>query len=157
MSRLIWQPIHAALDARAQAGDQVVWIVAPFAKLLALERLFESMKPCAGLRLVSRWLPGDLVSGVSDLKVFEYLRERGCQLYVNRHIHMKLYVFESNAAVSTSANLTQRGLGYVEQDQANIEIACEVELTAAVATHASIERPVAGLPCPRPQGQATTA
>jgi hypothetical protein len=44
---------------------------------------------------------------------------------------MKLYVFESNAAVSTSANLTQRGLGYVEPDQANIEIACEVELTAA--------------------------
>ena len=43
---------------------------------------------------------------------------------------MKLYAFESNIAVSTSANLTLRGLGYVDSDKANIEVGSDVELTA---------------------------
>lgn len=57
------------------------------------------------------------------------MTERGARLYVNTRVHMKLYVFESNTAVSTSGNLTLRGLGYV--DKPNIEVGNYVELTAA--------------------------
>jgi hypothetical protein len=131
MSRLVWQPIHAALDDRAAGGERLFWIVAPFVKLDALERLFESAKPDQGLKLICRWKPEDLISRVSDLEVFGFLKDRGCELYVNQQIHMKLYAFESNVAVSTSANLTLRGLGYVDLAQANIEVGSEVELTAA--------------------------
>lgn len=119
------------MDERASAGDHLFWIVAPFVKLEALQRLFESTKPAQGLKLICRWRPGDLVAGVSDLEVFGYLKAKGCELYVNPRIHMKLYVFESNVAVSTSANLTLRGLGYVGVDVANIEVGSDVELTAA--------------------------
>jgi hypothetical protein len=129
-SRLFWQPLHAAMDERARSGDRLFWIVVPFVKLDALERLFESTRPTPGLKLVCRWRPGDLVAGVSDLEVFGYLKNRGCELYVNQQIHMKLYAFESNVAISTSANLTLRGLGYVDLDVANIEVGCDVELTA---------------------------
>jgi hypothetical protein len=111
-------------------GDRLIWVVAPFVKLDALERLFESTSPAKGFKLICRWRPGDLVAGVSDLAVFHFLRDRDCQLFVNQQIHMKLYVFESNIALSTSGNLTLRGLGYVDPSQANIEVGSTVELTA---------------------------
>jgi hypothetical protein len=130
MSGLVWQPLHAAMDERASSGDRLFWVVAPFVKLDALERLFESTRPAAGLKVVSRWRPGDLVARVSDLEVFDYLKSKGCELYVNQQIHMKLYAFESNVAMSTSANLTLRGLGYVTLDVANIEVGSEVELSS---------------------------
>jgi len=130
MSELVWGPIHRALDERARSGDRLNWVVAPFVTVAALERLFDSAPPAAGFKLVCRWRPGDLVAGVSDLAVFHFLRERGCQLYVNQQIHMKLYVFESNIALSTSGNLTLRGLGYLDPSQANIEVGSTVELNA---------------------------
>jgi hypothetical protein len=129
MSNLIWQPIHASIDEHARLGERLFWIVAPFVKLDALERLFDSTRPEPGLKVVCRWQPGDLVSGVSDLEVYGYLKERGCELYVHQQIHMKLYVFESNIAVSTSGNLTLHGLGYADLARANIEIGSSVELT----------------------------
>jgi len=130
MASLVWQPIHGALDERARSGDRLFWIVAPFVKLDALERLFESTKPGPGLKLICRWRPGDLLAGVSDLQVYDYLTGKGCEFYVNPQIHMKLYVFESNFAVCTSANLTLRGLGYGGIDLANIEVGSDVELAA---------------------------
>ena len=120
------------MDDRARSGDRLFWILAPFVKLDALHRLFESTKPAPGLKLVCGWSPSDLVAGVSDLQVFSYLKDKGCELYVNPQIHLKLYVFESNVAVSTSANLTLRGLGYVGVDVANIEVGSEVDLTAGM-------------------------
>lgn len=131
MSQLLWPPIHNALDDRARLGDRLNWVVVPFVKLAALERLFESTSPAKGFKLICRWRPGDFIAGVSDLSVFHFLQERGCQLFVNRQIHMKLYVFESNIALSTSGNLTLRGLGYVDPSQANIEVGSTVELNAS--------------------------
>ena len=130
MPQLLWQPIHAAIDECARSGDRLFWIVAPFVKLDALERLFESTTPGRGLKVVCRWRPSDLVAGVSDLGVFEYLKKKQCHLYLNQQLHMKLYAFESNIALCTSANLTLRGLGYVDSSVANIEVGSLVELTA---------------------------
>jgi hypothetical protein len=131
VSSLFWQPIHAAINERAGNGDRLFWIVAPFIKIDAIKRLFDSTPLAQGLKLICRWRPGDLAAGVSDLEVFNYLKSKHCDLYVNQQIHMKLYVFESNIAISTSANLTLRGLGYVDSDVANIEVGSNVALTAA--------------------------
>ena len=130
MSGLVWQPLHVAIDARAAGGDHLFWIVAPFVKLDALERLFEATRPAPGLKLICRWRPGDLIAGVSDLEVFDYLKSNGCELYVNQQIHLKLFAFDSNVAISTSANVTLRGLGYVALDVANIEVGSEVKLSS---------------------------
>jgi hypothetical protein len=131
MSALLWPPIHDSLDKRAEDGDNLFFIVAPYVKLEALRLLFETVRPQPGLKLVCRWLPNDLIAGVSDLDVFGYLIERGGQLYVNPRVHMKVYAFESNAAISTSGNLTLAGLGYAGTATANIEVGTAVTLQAA--------------------------
>src|SRR5262249_22653616 len=81
----------------------------------------------AGLKVVARWRPEDIWAGVSDLEVYPYLATYGIPLYVNHDIHLKLYVFESTAAFSTSGNLTLRGFGY--GDQGDIEVGSFVQLS----------------------------
>jgi hypothetical protein len=123
---LSWQPIWRVIETTAQKGQRLSWVVSPFIKLDALKRLLDSVEETNNLLVIARWRIEDFTAGVSDLEIFPYLQSRGIKLYANYSLHMKLYVFSSNTAVSTSGNLTLRGLGYV--DQCNIEVANEVSL-----------------------------
>jgi hypothetical protein len=127
MATLVWSPVYRVLEDRIQSGDETNFLIVPFIKVDALRQLHWIQTKRIRAKVICRWLPGDLIAGVSDVEVFTYLKAAGCQLYVNNDIHMKLYVFESNIAFNTSANLTLRGLGYGEP--ANIEVGSMVTLT----------------------------
>jgi len=123
--------MHAAIAERAENGDRLLWVVSPFVKRVALERLLQQVPPSDAFKLIARWRPSDLVSGVSDLGVYDYMKGRDCELYVHPRIHLKLYVFESNVAFSSSGNVTDRGLGYCDMEAANVEVGTQVELSAS--------------------------
>lgn len=125
---LVWSPVYRVLEDRIQSGDETNFLIVPFIKVDALRQLHWIQTKKIRAKVICRWRPGDLLAGVSDVEVFTYLKAAGCQLYVNNDIHMKLYVFESNTAFNTSANLTLRGLGYSET--ANIEVGNMVTLTS---------------------------
>jgi hypothetical protein len=116
------------LEERLKDGDDIILLVVPFIKLAALKQLHWVQTKKVRLKVVCRWRPNDLLSGASDVEIFPYLKEVGCELYLNADVHLKLYVFGSNNAVNTSANLTLRGLGY--SDTPNIEIANIVTLAS---------------------------
>jgi len=111
MGDLIWPPIEQAIVQRIEAGDSLRLVISPFIKLDALKNLVERIPAPLDVKIVVRWTPADLVAGVSDLSVYPYLHNKGIQLFVNKSIHLKLYVFESNHALNTSGNLTQSGMG----------------------------------------------
>ncbi len=123
---LSWQPIHQAIERVAEANDRLSWIVVPFIKLDAIERLLDSVGETQQLVVIARWRIADFTAGVSDLDVFLYLNSRGIKLFANPSLHMKLYVFNSNTAINTSGNLTLKGLGYSQAS--NIEVANSVKL-----------------------------
>jgi hypothetical protein len=125
-TNLIWSPLHEPIAAHCKSGDSLLLLISPFIGLEALERFIESAGCDRGLKVIVRWRPEDLRSGVSDVAIFPYLAARGIALYVNPDIHLKLFVFESNLAFNTSGNLTLRGLGYSEN--ANIEAGTFVQL-----------------------------
>ena len=100
--------------------------IVPFVTVEALERLLAEGRASSELRVVARWRPEDIRSGVSDLAIYPALANRGIPFYVNSDIHLKLYVFESNTAFCGSANLTARGLGYTHA--ANLEAGVYVDL-----------------------------
>ena len=127
---LNWQPLHVAMDELAHKGDNLILIVAPFIKLQSLDLLVRNIPSHVRCQVVSRWRPEDLVAGVSDLEVFEYLKRRGWPLFVHSRVHMKLYVFESNVAFMASGNLTMNGLGYTPSNIANVEVGATVNLAA---------------------------
>ena len=124
---LIWSPLHQILEAQLRAGDPLLLLISPFIGLEALENILNTAEINPNLKVIVRWQPADLLAGASDLRIFPHLQERGVPLYVNQDIHLKLYVFESNSAFSTSGNLTLKGFGY--SDQSNIETGVFVDLT----------------------------
>ncbi len=126
---LVWNPVYTALEAQTRAGDELLLIIVPFAKLEALHRLRSVARRQVKWRIICRWKPEDLVSGASDISIYEYLKDEGCDLYTNPSIHLKLYVFESNQAFTTSGNLTLRGLGYGEP--ANVETGTMLQLQSS--------------------------
>jgi hypothetical protein len=123
---LVWSPVCHVLEERISGGDEIIFVIVPFIKVDALRQLHWVQKKNIRFKAICRWRPDDLLSGASDVEVFPYLKAAGCPLYVNNDIHMKLYVFESNTAFNTSANLTLRGLGY--SVPANLEVGNMVTL-----------------------------
>ena len=129
MSQLVWSPVYKILENQIRSNDDILLILVPFIKLQALVRLYSLNLKRNRIKVVCRWRPEDIVAGVSDLEIYPFLKQSGCELYINSNIHLKLYVFESNTAFNTSGNMTLRGLGY--SDSANIEVGNMVSLTTS--------------------------
>jgi hypothetical protein len=128
MSALVWSPVYKIIEERISSGDDIILLIVPFVKLGALQQLHWVRTKDLRLKVISRWRPDDLLAGASDVEIYPFLRDAGCELYVNSDVHMKLYVFGSNTAFNTSANLTLHGLGY--SDTPNIEVGNAVILTS---------------------------
>ena len=128
-SDLVWPPIFSVIEERVRGGDEIILLLVPFVKLEALKRLHSAHSATVKFKVICRWRPLDLITGVSDIEVFSYLKNCGSQLYINPDIHLKLYIFASNAAFTTSGNLTLHGLGYAENP--NIEVGNMVLLTSS--------------------------
>ena len=126
-SSLIWSPVYKAIEKRIASDDDIILMLVPFVKLAALQRLRQIHGRFDQLKIICRWRPDDLLFGASDVEIYPFLRDAGCGLYINKDIHLKLYIFASNVAFNTSGNLTMRGLGYSES--ANIETGSMVVLT----------------------------
>lgn len=108
------------------AGDAIITLISPFAKLDALKALLATRRKDDGLRLILRLKPEDLVSGASDLSIYPFLRDQGIPVFYNHSIHLKLFVFDSNQCLVTSGNITRRGLGL--DSNGNVEAGALVHL-----------------------------
>lgn len=62
-------------------------------------------------RVITRWRLDDLVSGASDLEVFETLQGKGIELYLRPDLHGKVFLIDERELFVGSANLTLSGLG----------------------------------------------
>lgn len=111
------------LENALQAGQGEIGIVCPFIKKGALERLLKNYR--TGLiKVITRFDLRDCAEGVSDLSAMRLLLERGAQVRGVRNLHAKLYLFGTQRAVVTSANLTEAAmvrnheLGFIADDTA---------------------------------------
>ena len=113
-------PGDAVLELIGNATNRVV-IAAPYIKSTTIRRLLNNIPDTVSeLACVTRWLPGDIVSGVCDLEIFDdVMRVQGGRLLVHPHLHAKYYSNGQKTLVG-SANLTARGLGW--RTPANVEI-----------------------------------
>jgi len=93
---------------RASKGAKSVFLICPFIKNDVLCRLLNFA--IEELTVVTRWRIEELASGVSDLEVFNSVRNFGGKLYLLNNLHAKYFRF-SDQAFFGSANLTNSGLG----------------------------------------------
>ena len=123
---LKWSPIYKFIQNISSNENNLLLAISPFIKLDALKKFLDNFPDTKDLKIVVRWKPEDIIYGASDLTIFPFLESNKIPLYLNQNIHLKLFVFNSNNAFHTSANITSKGLGYI--DNHNVEIGCTVDL-----------------------------
>ena len=120
------EPAHHGEAVRALLGSATerAVLVAPFIKTEAFEYVIGELNADCELVCVTRWLPRDVASGVSDLGILDVIEGRGnSQLRLLDDLHAKLYAADDTCLVG-SANVTLAGLGL--RPQANTELLVEV-------------------------------
>jgi len=141
------------VDPRTQ-GDRIrslfsaatgsVTIVAPFIKRKAFHSLLEVIPSETEVRCVTRWLPREVASGVSDPEIIDDLEQREAySLTLVDSLHAKLYI-AGEKCLAGSSNVTNAGLG--DADESNIEVlvatsACDQGIQATLAAIAEKGRP----------------
>lgn len=103
----------ALADRLAIAKDEIVVLTA-FATKPGIEWLLGkiSLNSVSG-KLVVRWRADDLLSGASDLRVYELARECGWDVYIYKDLHAKAFLIDHETVFVGSANVTGNGLSLV--------------------------------------------
>jgi hypothetical protein len=99
-----WEELEAALADDAST----VRITSPFIKHGAVEGLLSEASP--SLRILTRFNLDHFREGVSDTSALRRLVELGAQVRGVQRLHAKLYLFDADHAIITSANMTVGGL-----------------------------------------------
>lgn len=103
-------PWEETLVSLVESTVRVLEVASPFVKMDALETILRRRRPEVRMHLASALPLKSFHHGVSDLSAFrEFLRAGGRITNLPR-LHAKVYVFDGERAVVTSANLTVRGL-----------------------------------------------
>ena len=115
-STLPWSTLMARCkDAKA------AFLVAPYIKTGALERVLSALPDGAGVTCVSRWTPEDIRSGVTDLGCRQLILDRNGKFLLHDRLHAKYYRFDNHVLIGSS-NLTRPGMNI--NGSGNLEILC---------------------------------
>lgn len=101
----------SALGEAAADCQRTFQIYSAFIKADAFSRIASSISDSVTGSVVARWRPADLISGVSDLRVYDLCAQHHWKFGVNLNLHAKAYVFDNTMFVG-SGNLTGAGLGF---------------------------------------------
>lgn len=114
-----------ALKKALESSANNLIIFSAFIKLNAFEWVVNQVKNRnINVKIIARWDVNDLLSGVSDLKVYERCKELNWEFRVNSALHSKLYLIDSYIGYLGSNNLTGAGLGLHSNN--NIEFSTEI-------------------------------
>lgn len=106
------------------ANNEVI-ICAPFIKLAPLRVLLEVVDVDVKLSICTRWRADEVAAGVSDLEIFDFLKDReNTTLSLLDELHAKLFVADQKC-LAGSANVTSAGLGWSERP--NVELVVDTE------------------------------
>lgn len=122
MGLLFSEEIKNQLESELMRTENDIQIISAYCKKAAIKFVDDCiLHPMQRKRLMVRFSYADIVSGASDLEVYEFCRNNGWELYMRLDLHAKTYVFDKLRCIIGSANLTSRGVNLIEES--NYEIA----------------------------------
>ena len=105
-----------------------VFVLSAFIKKSAFEWFISQFKDSnIDVTIVARWTLADLLSGISDLEVYELCKSKGWTLKIDQRNHSKVYLIDSSYALVGSSNLTGSGLGL--HSKSNFELSMKGEVS----------------------------
>ena len=106
-----------------ESAKKSALIVAPFMRSEALSKLLDHVPNDVETTIVTRWRLADLLSGASDLGVYDLADAMNADLLLRSDLHAKLFAAD-NKCLAGSANVTFSALGW--RKPANLELVISV-------------------------------
>lgn len=124
-----------------RGANASVWLASAYITVPGIEPIMDLLGSRAiQVKLLARWDSRDLVSGASDLEVYEIVSARGFEFFMNQRLHGKCALIDDARLFVGSANLTASGLQL--GIQGNLE--CGTMMEASEADRATIRDMFAG-------------
>ncbi|GIK64262.1 MAG: hypothetical protein BroJett018_20560 [Chloroflexota bacterium] len=110
----------AQLELLCRNAQHSLILVAPFMKVGVIKRLLGYVATSVEVKCITRWRPDEILAGVSDLEVWDFLQSQpNTELWLRSDLHAKYYRADEQCLIG-SANLTQAALGWA--GNSNLEI-----------------------------------
>jgi hypothetical protein len=119
-----------ALQKLVSSARSELALVSAFATTVGLESLLISTPESLRRKEIHvRWQVDDLLSGASDLAVYDVAKERGFAVFMQPALHAKFLLADRERLIVGSANFTGRGLGLFSQTSTEVGISTVVQGT----------------------------
>lgn len=128
MSLLFSEEIKNKLAEEIRKTESHLHIVSAYCKEQAIKFLQSNVASTVVCKkLLVRFSFNDIVSGATDLSVYDFCKANGWDMYVRLDLHAKTYIFDKLRCIVGSANLTSRGVGIAMTP--NYEIASVIDIS----------------------------
>lgn len=118
---------HSFENLLTSAVEEIV-LVSPFIGHHIFATTLEMIPPDVSVTLITRWSPHEIAIGLNDLRIWEWLQERGnSQLRLKWGLHAKYYRGDSNF-IFGSGNLTKSGLNFRGRGNSEIMMSSSIEV-----------------------------
>lgn len=115
-----WRQCGLRLENLVRHAQQELVLVAPFIKAVPFRRLLALAADSIPVTVVTRWKPEEVALGVSDLEIWETVKERAStELRLCSALHAKYYRADQSCLVGSS-NLTARALGWASSSNTEL-------------------------------------
>jgi len=122
------QELQKELAKSISSCKRSVIVLSAFIKKSAFEWFISQFKDTnIGVTIVARWTLSDLLSGISDLEVYELCKSKGWTFKIDQRNHSKVYLIDLSYAFVGSSNLTSSGLGL--HSKSNFELSMKGEVS----------------------------
>jgi len=112
MALLFAKNIKKQIISELSSTSKNLHIISAYCKLDAIRFIEEHVTESIGdKKLMVRFQYDDIVSGASDLDLYDYCKTNNWELYARFDLHAKTYVFDRVRGIVGSANLTKSGIG----------------------------------------------
>ena len=92
---------------QANSNQQIILYV-PYIKTKIISKLLKDIKN--QVSIITTWDTRDLISGSSELELYQWCKDNGNFLYIYDKIHLKVYSVNLDSAIVASGNISHRGL-----------------------------------------------
>ena len=112
MSLLTTSETRNVIASQVAAAKDTLHIISAFCKESAMSFIEANIRnKLSEKKLMVRFLLSDILSGATDLSLYEFCKSNGWQLYIRFDLHAKTYIFDKKRCILGSANMTSNGIG----------------------------------------------
>lgn len=112
MSLLTTSETRNEIASQVASATDTLHIISAFCKESAMSFIEANIKnKLSEKKLMVRFLLSDILSGATDLSLYEFCKSHGWRLYIRFDLHAKTYIFDKKRCILGSANMTSNGIG----------------------------------------------